>query len=69
MWYKIWTFVAESIPVIVLSLLFTLIAWVFVFGTHTCEPPPLKCILCGDECPGHPFNFTIEVKRNVWKVK
>ena len=56
MWYKIWTFVAESIPVVVLSLLFTVIAIVFVIGTHMCDPPK-------PECPDHPFNFTITVEK------
>lgn len=42
MWYKIWTFVVESIPMFVLGLIFTVIAAVFVVGTVE-----TKCPRCG----------------------
>jgi len=59
MWYKIWTSVAELVPIIVLSLILTVIAVTYVVTV----PQRLGCVLCGKECPGHPFNFTITVEK------
>jgi len=59
MWYKIWTSVAELVPIIVLSLILTVIAVTYVVTV----PQPPECILCGEECPGHPFNFKITIEK------